>query len=164
MCVSTHLVEPSDGSANQDVLIQPAVNTVEVIRIRRIKPLERVGSLSHSIDANARIVGPVIIQSGARVEKHATILGPAVIAANACIQSRAAVVHSVIGRGCTVQAHQIVRDRACFGQSASHKGGSSVITPASFSERVARIKMNSQKIAEPAPSRRRVRARRSDIP
>jgi len=110
----------------------------------------------HSIDANARIVGPVIIQSGARVEKHATILGPAVIAANACIQSRAVVVHSVIGRGCTVQAHQIVRDRACFGQSASHKGGSSVITPASFSERVARIKMNSQKIAEPAPSRRRV--------
>jgi lipopolysaccharide/colanic/teichoic acid biosynthesis glycosyltransferase len=106
----------------------------------------------HAIDATARLIGPVIVQAGARIDKDATILGPTVIGANVHVQAGAVVAHAVIGTGYSVQAGEIVRDRACFGQPATAVTARPLVRFPSSGARAARVELEWQKSSAPGPA------------
>ena len=99
----------------------------------------------HDIDPTARVLGPVVIHSGARIEAHATVVGPALIGAGACIGEGAFVAHASIGEASVVPAGRVVCDRAWFASADDNGGSGSVEDPvATFSQRLTRQGLNSQ--------------------
>lgn len=73
-----------------------------------------VGS-QHQVDRSARLVGPVILQSGAVVEAGATVLGPALIGSGARVGQGALVAQSVLAGGAVVSPGANVRHRVLVG-------------------------------------------------
>jgi lipopolysaccharide/colanic/teichoic acid biosynthesis glycosyltransferase len=73
-----------------------------------------VGS-QHRIDPSARLVGPVILQSGAVVEAGATVLGPALIGSGARVGQGALVAQSVLAGGAVVAPGANVRHKVLVG-------------------------------------------------
>lgn len=63
------------------------------------------------VDADARLIGPVVIQSGVRVRGGATLVGPAVLGRNSTVESGGLVAHSVLTGGVTVPGGGVVRQR-----------------------------------------------------
>ena len=61
-----------------------------------------------SVHPDARLIGPVLLGAGARIEADVVIVGPASVGANTVIQSGALVSRSVIWDECVVGAHAIV--------------------------------------------------------
>jgi lipopolysaccharide/colanic/teichoic acid biosynthesis glycosyltransferase len=71
----------------------------------------------HRVDRSARLVGPVILQSGAVVEEGATILGPALIGRGARVGAGALVAQSVLAGGAVVAAGATIRHRVLVGET-----------------------------------------------
>jgi len=69
----------------------------------------------HDVHRSARLVGPVILQSGAIVEEGATVLGPALIGAGARVGPGALVAQSVLASGALVGPGATVRHRVLVG-------------------------------------------------
>lgn len=69
---------------------------------------------NHRVDRSARLIGPVIIQSGAVLEEGSTVLGPALIGSGAHIGREALVAQSVVAAGALVPAGTTVRHRVFF--------------------------------------------------
>ena len=67
------------------------------------------------IDGTARLVGPVVVQTGAVVDAGAMIVGPAVVGADARIGDRAVVAHSLLGRGAVVDSGKAVCREVVWG-------------------------------------------------
>ena len=68
------------------------------------------------IDASASVLGPVIAQEGAVVEKGATVIGPAVLGARCRVGAGAMVAQCVIGADQSVPPSTMLRHRAFFGE------------------------------------------------
>ena len=71
----------------------------------------------HRVDRSARLVGPVILQSGAVVEEGATVLGPALIGHGARVGRGALVAQSVLAGGAVVAAGATIRHRVLVGET-----------------------------------------------
>jgi lipopolysaccharide/colanic/teichoic acid biosynthesis glycosyltransferase len=75
--------------------------------------------VGHQVDPSARLVGPVILQSGAAVAKDATILGPALIGRGARVGAGALVAQSVVAGGAVVLPGATVRHRVLVGETVA---------------------------------------------
>jgi lipopolysaccharide/colanic/teichoic acid biosynthesis glycosyltransferase len=71
----------------------------------------------HRVDRSARLVGPVILQSGAVVEEGATILGPALIGHGARVGPHALVAQSVLAGGAVVAKGATIHHRVLVGET-----------------------------------------------
>lgn len=63
------------------------------------------------IDRSARLVPPVIVQSGATIEEGATVIGPAVIGANSRVGTAAVVAQAVVSAGGRISAGGTIHSR-----------------------------------------------------
>jgi lipopolysaccharide/colanic/teichoic acid biosynthesis glycosyltransferase len=73
----------------------------------------------HLVARTARLIGPVILQSGAVIEERATVLGPAVIGAGAKVGRDALVAQSVLGAKAVVGPGATVRHRVVFPETTA---------------------------------------------
>lgn len=91
-----------------------------------------------SVDPTARLVGPLVIQRGARVEADATLLGPAIVGEGAVIGRGATVAQALLLRGGAVAAGDVVRHavtRAGGGVNVEQEGESE-LSPTALMGRV----------------------------
>lgn len=70
------------------------------------------------VDHDARLIGPVVVHSGARVRGGATIVGPAVVGRDSTVESGGLVAHGVLTANVTVPAGGVVRQRVLVTGSA----------------------------------------------
>jgi lipopolysaccharide/colanic/teichoic acid biosynthesis glycosyltransferase len=101
----------------------------------------------HTIHATARLMGPIVVHAGAWIDADATVLGPAVVGAGARIGAGAVVAHATLGPDCIVPPNAVVRDRAWFKSSGDAVFGGADQPPMPFSERLARLSLDSQRHA-----------------
>jgi lipopolysaccharide/colanic/teichoic acid biosynthesis glycosyltransferase len=73
----------------------------------------------HVIDATARLLGPIVIQSNARIEANVTIVGPTLIGARSHVSANAVVAHSVLGTQSLVGTGQVLSGRVWFTDEGS---------------------------------------------
>lgn len=71
---------------------------------------------SVSIDASARLIGPVVLHDSVTIGRDVRIIGPAVIGTGAVIEANATIAQSVVGPGVVVPADGLVVHRAVFGR------------------------------------------------
>ncbi len=90
-----------------------------------------VTSSDTTVHPSAKLVGPVVIQPGVRVEENATILGPAVVGRNARVCRDALVAQSVLSEKTTVQRDWPARQAVAFGKWQKPSNGA----PSSDTER-----------------------------
>lgn len=96
----------------------------------------------HLIHPTARLLGPIVIQAGARVDANATIVGPSLVGAGSHIGAGAVVAHVALGTHSYIPAGHVLRDRAWI--SADHTQADEPRAPAwSFTQRLARLAMES---------------------
>lgn len=69
------------------------------------------------IHPSARIVAPVILQSGATIEEGATVIGPTLLGAGSRIQRRALVARCLVGRDTTVSADEQAYEQVTLNES-----------------------------------------------
>ena len=149
------------GVPNQDVPIDSAVidlseehgllaaNEQYLAQMRVRREVEGVASCplyvgdDHVVHDSARLMGPVVLHAGARIEAAATILGPAVVGAGAHIGANAVVAHAVIGADSIVPSGALLRDRAWFTGAETLTAAEAPRRPLSYSERLARLTLDS---------------------
>lgn len=68
------------------------------------------------IHPSAKIVGPVVVQSGSRIEENTTILGPAVLGRNSRVGRNSLVAQSVLSEKTSVTQDCPVRQSVAFGK------------------------------------------------
>lgn len=101
------------------------------------------------IAPSARLIGPVIVQSGARIDANVTVVGPSLIGANAHIGAGAVVAHVALGAGAEVAEGQVVRDRVWYAAASTRDGRDfdidrrAAVESPSFTQRLARIGVES---------------------
>jgi lipopolysaccharide/colanic/teichoic acid biosynthesis glycosyltransferase len=84
------------------------------------------------IHASARLIGPVILHSGAVVEERVTIIGPTVVGPGSLVGRGAMVAQSVLAAGTVVAAGITIRHRVVAGRwSKSSAIGDAQTPPAS---------------------------------
>jgi len=71
------------------------------------------------IHRTVRMMGPVIVQNGVRIEADTTIIGPAVVGENACIQRGATIAQCLVMQDITVPAGTTTRHRVITSDSLS---------------------------------------------
>jgi lipopolysaccharide/colanic/teichoic acid biosynthesis glycosyltransferase len=71
------------------------------------------------INPAARLIGPVVVQSGAVIEAGAQIVGPAVIGANAMVGRNAIVAQCLVTAGARVSRDAVIRHRAVTGKAGT---------------------------------------------
>lgn len=91
-----------------------------------------VGS-DHAIDETVRFVGHVVLHSGAVIEANATLIGPVLVGRGARVGSRAVVAAAVVGAGATIAPGHTLRDRTWFGHVRAHGNPRHVVA---FSDRI----------------------------
>ncbi len=100
-----------------------------------------VGS-GHIVDPSARLLGPIVVLEGARIEARATVIGPTVIGPGASVAADALIAHVSVGADAVVPAGRSLRDRVwCASSGASIDAAAAAAAerrPASFSGRLAR--------------------------
>jgi len=64
-----------------------------------------------TVHASARLLGPVIVQDRAIIDRNATLIGPTIIGAGATIGANALVVQCVVQPDTEVPEHAVVRQR-----------------------------------------------------
>jgi lipopolysaccharide/colanic/teichoic acid biosynthesis glycosyltransferase len=67
------------------------------------------------IDSTARLIGPIVVQRGAKIGPGAIIIGPTVIGASAVIEGGCRVVQSLVGSGVMVRGRATVRHGVIVG-------------------------------------------------
>ena len=77
----------------------------------------------HQVHPSARLVGPIILQSGAIVGAQATVLGPALIGRGARVGTGALVAQCVVAGGAVVRAGATVRHRVLVGDTVAVERG-----------------------------------------
>jgi len=92
----------------------------------------------HAIHPSARLLGPIIVQDGARVGAGATVIGPALLGAAASVGADAIVAHAVLAPGSVVTDGAVVRDRFWSSTSLEAVDPAASAGVPSFSERLAR--------------------------
>lgn len=78
------------------------------------------------VHPEARIVGPVVVRSGAVVDAGATVIGPSVIGPGARVCSKAVVAHCLLGDHACVPDGASVRARTVFAASVPAAGAAPV--------------------------------------
>ncbi|MBP7777747.1 MAG: sugar transferase [Acidobacteria bacterium] len=73
----------------------------------------------HVIDPTARFLGPVVVQSGARIEARCTIVGPTLVGPHARISADAVLAHVSVGAEAVVPAGRALRDRVWLASAES---------------------------------------------
>lgn len=107
----------------------------------------------HVIDPSARLIGPVVVHAGARIEGRATIVGPALIGSRAVVSTGAVLAHVVVGADAVVPAGRVLRDRAWFaptGAGLEPAGGEA--RPTTFPARLARHRIGELPTVDTAPA------------
>lgn len=123
-----------DISRDQGLL---AANEYLLSRQTRASRIIAIGK-GQRIDPSVRVLGPVVVHSGAVIERNAVVVGPALIGERARVGAGSLVAHSIIGDGCVVPEKASVRDLAWF----SERGRQSDVPPVraqSFDDRLARV-------------------------
>ena len=93
----------------------------------------------HVIDPSARLIGPVVVHAGARIEGRATIVGPSLIGPQAVVSAGSVLAHVVIGADAVVPAGRVLRDRAWFAPAgAGIEPANTDSRPTTFPARLAR--------------------------
>ena len=98
----------------------------------------------HAIDPTARLLGPIVVQAGARIEAQCTIVGPAIVGRGARISAGAVLAHVSVAPDAVVPAGLVLRDRVWFGAAAATaddgatRSTTSDRRPASFLQQLAR--------------------------
>lgn len=67
------------------------------------------------VHPSARLIGPLVIQDGVRIDERVTIIGPAVIGVNTHIRREATVAQAVVARGTDVKVGATIRHRVASG-------------------------------------------------
>ncbi len=67
------------------------------------------------IDPSARLIGPIVVQRGARIGPEAIVIGPTVVGAAASLERAARVAQSLVGAGVVVGAAVTVRHSLIVG-------------------------------------------------
>lgn len=106
----------------------------------------------HVIDSSARLIGPVVVHAGARIEGRATVVGPSLIGPQAVVSAGAVLAHVVIGADAVVPAGRVLRDRAWFAPAgAGIEPAGPEARRATFPERLARHRIGELPAAVPPP-------------
>jgi NDP-sugar pyrophosphorylase family protein len=92
--------------ANNWLLQQMADPSYTLLKYHRIQQ----SHIHHAatVDPRARLVGPVMVLSGAVIEGGATVIGPSVIGAESVVEAGAVVCQSVVWDRCVVQTQAVV--------------------------------------------------------
>ena len=97
---------------------------------------------SHVVDPTARLLGPIVIQPGARIEARVTIVGPAIIGPRASVSADALLAHVCVGADAVVPAGRVLRDRGWFASREESIDAAAAAAaerrPVSFRGRLAR--------------------------
>ncbi|HNQ21953.1 MAG TPA: sugar transferase [Phycisphaerae bacterium] len=71
------------------------------------------------VDATARLIGPLVLQCGVRVERNATVVGPTVVGAASCVGEGATLAQCVVAPGSRVPAGAAVRQSLVCGDGSA---------------------------------------------
>ena len=72
----------------------------------------------HSIDPDARLLGPIVVQQNVRIDARATIVGPVLIGEGAHVSSETVVAHALLGAHSHVPRGMVLRDHTWFTDTA----------------------------------------------
>ena len=116
----------------------------------------------HVIDPTARLLGPIVVQPGARIEARCTIVGPAIIGPGARISADAVLAQVSVGADAVVPAGRVLRDRTWFASAASSIDIAATTPdrqPASFARRLSRHGVDAAEAASPPEAGAKVPSR-----
>jgi lipopolysaccharide/colanic/teichoic acid biosynthesis glycosyltransferase len=125
------------------------VEASESRRVARAASTVLVGE-GHDIHPTARLFGPVVVQSHARIGARVTIVGPALIGARSNIESDAVVAHAVVGTESFVPSGRVIRDRVWLTQTELR---SERAEPTAHGEYAERFSVEPRSVESAAPVR-----------
>jgi lipopolysaccharide/colanic/teichoic acid biosynthesis glycosyltransferase len=121
------------------------IQAVETMRLSKGTSTVLAGD-GQVIHATARLMGPIVIQSNARVDANATIVGPTLVGEGAHVSAGAVLAHVVVGAGALVPPGRVLRDRGWFTQSEDRVHGVEEGRTPSYTDRLARYNVQRRNV------------------